>query len=77
MMDVFTALERKVEKLIEAYRELQTRTASLEEENARLREAAAGDTDDLKARITALEQERGELRERLEKLLSTIDAIEL
>ena len=76
-MDVFTALEKKVEKLIEAYRELQTRTASLEEENARLREAAPGDADDLKARITALEQERGELRERLEKLLSTIDAIEL
>jgi FtsZ-binding cell division protein ZapB len=76
-MDVFTALEKKVERLIEAYRELQTRTTSLEEENGRLRDAAAGDTDELKARITELEQERSDLRERLERLLSTIETIDL
>jgi FtsZ-binding cell division protein ZapB len=76
-MDVYTALEKKVEKLIEAYRELQTRAASLTEENARLREAAAGGGEEARARIAALEQERTELRERLERLLSTIDAIEL
>ncbi len=75
-MDVFVALEERVEKLITAYKELQSRVARLEEENTKLR---AGDqaTSRLASRISELESERGELRTRLEKLLKNLTALEL
>ena len=75
-MDVFAALEERVEKLITSYRDLQVRVARLEEENAKLR---AGDhaSSQLASRIAELESERGEVRLRLEKLLKGIDALEL
>ena len=75
-MDVFAALEDRVEKLITAYRELQARVGRLEEENAKLR---AGDqaSSQLTSRVAELESERGEVRLRLEKLLKGLDALEL
>ncbi len=75
-MDVFVALEERVEKLITAYRELQSRAAMLEEENTKLR---TGDeaTSQLTSRISELESERSEVRIRLEKLLRSLAALQL
>ena len=75
-MDVFVALEERVEKLIVAYKELQSRVAALEQENTRLR--AGGDaTSELTSRVGELESERNEIRDRLEKLLKSLVALEL
>jgi len=76
-MDAFATLEEKVEQLIGAYRRAQLRVAELEEETRVLREATSGETGDLQQRVDALEAERSELRSRLEKLVATLDAIEL
>jgi regulator of replication initiation timing len=75
-MDVFVALEERVEKLIKGYKELQARVAALEEENRRLQ---AGDeaTAHLTERIVELEAERSEIRTRLAKLLKSVAALEL
>jgi ubiquinone biosynthesis protein UbiJ len=75
-MDIFVALEDRVEKLITGYKELQSRIAALEEENRKLHsgdEATAHFTD----RIMQLEAERSEIRARLEKLLKNVAALEL
>jgi cell division protein FtsB len=75
-MDVYAALEERVEKLITAYKELQSRAATLEQENEKLRggdEVAAQFT----SRISELESERNEIRTRLEKLLKNLSALEL
>ena len=76
-MDAFATLEEKVEQLIGAYRRAQLRVAELEEETRVLREATSGETGNLQQRVDALEAERSELRSRLEKLVATLDAIEL
>ena len=75
-MDVFVALEERIEKLIKAHRELQERVVALEDENRKLR---SGDADgaQLAERIEALEAERTEVRARLEKLLKNLTALEL
>jgi len=75
-MDVFAALEERVEKLITGYKELQSRLAALEEENRKLR---SGDeaSSHLSERIIQLETERSEIRARLEKLLKNVAALEL
>jgi regulator of replication initiation timing len=75
-MDIFVALEERVEKLIAGYRELQARVAALEEENRKLQ---GGDeaTAHLTERIVELEAERSEMRTRLEKLLKSLAVLEL
>ena len=75
-MDIFAALEERVEKLITGYRDLQARIAALEEENRKLQ---AGDeaTAHLTERIVQLEAERAEIRARLEKLLKSVASLEL
>lgn len=75
-MDVFVALEERVEKLITAYKELQSRVAALEQENTKLR-AGGEATSQLTSRISELESERDEIRARLEKLLKSLVALEL
>ena len=75
-MDVFAALEDRVEKLIAAYKQLQARVAALEEENARLRTGGEASSQ-LEARISELESERDEVRARLEKLLKSVVALEI
>ncbi len=75
-MDVFAALEERVEKLITAYRELQARVAALEGENAKLR-AGGEAASSLTSRISELEAERDDVRVRLEKLLKNLVALEL
>ena len=76
-MDAFSTLEKKVERLIDAHAELKSRVAELEAENGKLRETAAGGGQAETGRLAELEAERASLRERLERLLATIDAIEL
>ena len=75
-MDVFAALEERVEKLIVAHKELQARVADLEEENRRLREGGEAG-EELAGRIAELETERAEVRARLERLLKSVSEIEL
>jgi regulator of replication initiation timing len=75
-MDVFAALEERVEKLITGYKELQSRLAALEEENRKLRSGDEGSSH-LSERIVQLETERSEIRARLEKLLKNVAALEL
>ena len=75
-MDVFVALEERIEKLIAAYTELRARVTALEADNHRLR---SGDevSAHLSARIAELEAERAEVRARLDKLLKNVSALEL
>jgi len=75
-MDVYAALEERVEKLIAAYEELRARVSDLEEENARLKEGGSA-SDELAGRVKELETERVEVRARLEKLLKTVTDLEL
>lgn len=73
-MDAFTNLEKKVERLIAAYQELQARIAELTAENDKLKAATAGGGSQ---RLDELEAERAELRERLAVLVGRIDEIDL
>ena len=75
-MDIYAALEERIEKLIVAHKELQARVADLEKENAKLREGGS-ESDELSGRIQELETERVEVRARLEKLLKTVTDLEL
>ena len=77
-MEIFTTLENRVARLIEAYTGLKDRVAALERENEALRQSA-GDADvaALRSRIADLESERTELRARLEKLLDQVETLDL
>jgi predicted nuclease with TOPRIM domain len=75
-MDIYAALEERVEKLINAYKDAQGRLVALEQENTRLRETGTA-SDALSTRVTELEGERDEVRARLEKLLATISGLQL
>lgn len=75
-MDIFTTLEERIEKVIAAYREQQSRLATLEEENQRLRDGASS-VATLEERLAALEAERAAMRERLERLIALIGSVEL
>ncbi len=75
-MDVYAALEERVEKLIAAHKELQARVADLEEENSKLR-GGGSESEELSGRVQELETERAEVRARLEKLLKTISDLGL
>ncbi len=73
-MDAFNALENRVGRLIEAYRQLKERVAALEQENERLRQASgSAQVAQLQQRVAALEGERSEVRTRLERLLGVIE----
>jgi chromosome segregation ATPase len=75
-MDIYAALEERVEKLISAYKDAQARVTALEEENRRLRDTGTA-SDEFSGRIAKLEGERDEVRARLEKLLTTISALQI
>lgn len=76
-MDIFVTLEERVEKLIAAYREQQTRVAVLEEENDRLKEGSSGRISELEERLALLEAERTTLRKRLERLIALLGSVEV
>ncbi|HVN76792.1 MAG TPA: cell division protein ZapB [Thermoanaerobaculaceae bacterium] len=75
-MDIYAALEERIEKLIAAHKELQARVADLEDENAKLKEGGS-ESAGLAGRVQELETERAEVRARLEKLLKTVTDLEL
>ena len=74
-MDVVEALEERIERLIAGYRELRARVEELETENRQLRDASGEASHELQDRVAELEEERGALRERLEKLLSSLASL--
>lgn len=76
-MDIFAALEDRVERIIASHRALQARVAALEEENERLEKGSAGRVAELEGRLAQLEGERAALRERLERLLALLGSVEL
>jgi uncharacterized coiled-coil protein SlyX len=73
-MDVFNALEERVERLVKGYRQLQERVAQLEEERRAFQDGSST-VETLKERVASLEAERDEVRARLEKLLETIQSV--
>jgi hypothetical protein len=75
-MDIYAALEERVEKLISAYKDAQARVTALEAENLRLRDTGTA-SDELSGRIAELEGERDEVRARLERLLATISGLQI
>lgn len=75
-MDIFETLEERVDALISAYRELQSKVASLEEENHSLR-GGGDEIERLKARVGELESERDEVRTRLEKVVKALSALDV
>lgn len=75
-MDIFAALEERIDKLITAHTELKARVADLEEENRELKKGGEA-SEELSGRIQELETERTEVRARLEKLLKTVSDLEL
>ncbi len=73
MDTVLKTLEARVEELVEAYRTARARELELTQRVAELEErlaegAATGD------RVAALQTQRADLLERLEKVLATLDA---
>jgi FtsZ-binding cell division protein ZapB len=75
-VDIYEALEQRVEALITAYRELQKRVIALEEENRSLK-GGSEETERLTGRITELESERDEVRGRLEKVVKSLSELEV
>ncbi len=75
-MDVFEALEERINRLIEAYRGLEARVDELGAENRELRGSGDGSAD-LRGRIAALESEREELRGRLERVISRLESLDI
>ncbi|MEP0774613.1 MAG: cell division protein ZapB [Acidobacteriota bacterium] len=75
-MDVYNALESRIERLIAAHRQLKQRVVELEAENAAFRTGEA-DLAALQQRVAALEAEREEVRGRLERLLAALQQLEV
>jgi chromosome segregation ATPase len=72
------SLEDKVYRTIELLKEARSQKASAELELASLREsleAQAGESEALRQQLQALQQERVEVRTRVERLLADVDAI--
>ena len=75
-MDIYEALEQRVEALIAAYRELHTRVGALEDENRSLK-GGNEEIERLTGRIAELELERDEVRGRLEKVVKSLSELEV
>jgi FtsZ-binding cell division protein ZapB len=75
-MDVYTALEERIEKLITTLTGLKARVADLEDENRQLKQGGEA-SEELTGRIQELETERSEVRARVERLLKTVTDLEL
>lgn len=78
--DDFSALEERIVRTVELVkRERQTRTAA--EERATIAEAQAAEqttvADQMKQEIRSLRAEREQVRQRVERLLTQLDALEL
>jgi chromosome segregation ATPase len=74
----FQSLEDKVYRAIELLKEARSQKAAAELELATAREmleAQAAEAESLNRQLQALQQERAEVRHRVEKLLGDVDAI--
>jgi hypothetical protein len=74
----FQSLEEKIYRTIELLKEARAQKAAVELELANVREmleAEAAETQLLRSQLEALQQERAEVRNRVEKLLGEVDSI--
>jgi predicted nucleic acid-binding Zn-ribbon protein len=74
----FQSLEAKIYRTIELLKDARSQKAAAELELASVREmleARAAEADDLRRQLQALQQERSEVRHRVEKLLGDVDSI--
>ena len=74
----FQSLEEKIYRTIELLKAARTQKAAAEQELVTMREmleAQAAETETLRKELQALQQERAEVRSRVEKLLGDVDAI--
>ncbi len=74
----FQALEEKIYRTIELLKAARSQKAAAELEVVTMREmmeAQAGETEAVRKELQALQQERAEVRTRMEKLLGDVDAI--
>jgi len=72
MEAVLKQLESRIEEMVKAFNEATARAAALEGRVQEL-EGEAESKSDLGERVAALEKQRDELAERLQKVLSLID----
>ncbi len=74
----FHLLEEKIYRTIELLKTARTEKAAAEQEIVTMREmldAQAAETEAVRKELRALQQERAEVRTRVEKLLGDVDAI--
>ena len=74
----FQSLEAKIYRTIELLKDARSQKAAAELELATVREmldAQAAETEGLRSQLQTLQQERSEVRHRVEKLLGEVDAI--
>jgi chromosome segregation ATPase len=74
----FQSLEAKIYRAIELLKEARSQKSAAELELATMREmldAQAAETETFRQQLQALQQERSEVRHRVEKLLGDVDAI--
>ena len=74
-MEIFTALEERIDRVIKEHAGLKARLAEVEQENATLK-AGAGELTRATARIAELERERAEARRRLEAIAEKLQALD-
>jgi len=74
----FQSLEEKIYRTIELLKTARAQKAAVEQELATMRDmldAQAAETEAIRNQLQALQQERSEVRTRVEKLLGDVDAI--
>jgi uncharacterized protein (DUF3084 family) len=74
----FQALEEKIYRTIELLKAARAQKAATEQELNTMREmldAQAAETEAVRKELQAMQQERAEVRTRVEKLLGDVDAI--
>jgi len=69
----FELIERKINDLVQIVDALKKDKANLAEEVSRME----GETKELTKKLSELMRERGEVKDRVERILSRLDAIEL
>jgi len=69
----FELIEKKINDLVQIVDALKKEKANLAEEVSRME----GETKELTKKLSELTRERGEVKDRVERILSRLDAIEL
>jgi len=73
--EILARLAERVEKAVATIQELRRERDQLTARVADL-ESRLGDQDDANARIEALQGERGEIRDRIESILASLESLE-